>query len=895
MQFGAKLPFQNTQYEKLACHNTERAFPIDFHSHWLKLDAMKAILGTMTVVAVSLCMLAATSAQASVPQSTVIAWGADYDQATWNLQLTNLAAIAGGSIHSLAVKTDGTVIAWGTNNYGQTDVPAGLTNVVAIAGGGSHSIALRADGTATAWGGNTYGQTNVPGYLTNVIAIAAGGYHSLALKADGRVTAWGDGSVGKTNVPASLTNAIAIAAGGSHSIALRSDGTVVAWGWNGFGQTNTPAGLTNVIAVAAGADFNLLLKGDGTVAGWGKFYTGSAYVNMTVPVDLSGVAAIAAGSAHCLALKTNGEVVAWGINASGQTDVPGGLTNGVAIAAGYNYSLVMTPFPVIWLKSPPANSLASGSGTNLGVSVRSGSPYAIQWYFNGSLIGGAIATNLVVDTFNLAKAGVYSVRVENSYSNESAAFVLRLKNSPLVIVDGVDVGGDKVNRVDSAQIVMTNTGSGAAIYFTLDGSTPDFTDIPYTGPFTLTNSATIRAIAYNFAFTDSADAAPITVQVWPTYPLSATTPGGGSIGLSPAPYSAGNRYVSNTVVTLTATPASNWSFLGWTGDSSATSNVTSVLMDRARTVTGGFGTALNLFTNGSGQVQLNPPTGLYAFGATVQLTALPAPGYYFFGWANAASGFGNPLTFPVTNAAGITANFGALAGNQVSLVVLPNGNGTVSVNPAAKNVYTNGESVTLTAWPSANQTFTGWSGDAAGTLNPLVLALTSSQLITANFAPGAPTNPPVITQPPLSRTLSAGADTLLSFALTGDGPFSYQWRLNQSAVSGATNPSLALSGVTPAQAGRYDVVVVGAGGAVTSAPASVGLFGMQFIPSGGAPLPLLILDGAIGTQYRLETSPDLSLSNWSLLTPATLTNPRYFYADTSSSNQPARFYRAVPQ
>ena len=218
----------------------------------------------------------------------------------------------------------------------------------------------------------------------------------------------------------------------------------------------------------------------------------------------------------------------------------------------------------------------------------------------------------------------------------------------------------------------------------------------------------------------------------------------------------------------------------------------------------------------------------------MKLTALPAPGYYFFSWANAA--FGNPLTLTVTNASGITANFGALAGNQVSLVVLPNGDGTVSVNPA-KNVYTNGESVTLTAWPAANQTFTSWSVEAAGNLNPLVLALTNSTLITANFAPGSPTNPPVITQPPLSRTLSAGADTLLSFALTGDGPLSYQWRFSGSALNGATNPTLALNGITAAQAGLYNIVVTGLGGAVTSAPASVALFGMQLIPAVNRPCP----------------------------------------------------------
>ena len=54
----------------------------------------------------------------------------------------------------MALKADGTVVAWGDNGEGQADVPAGLTDVIAIAAGTSHSVALKSDGTVVAWGFN---------------------------------------------------------------------------------------------------------------------------------------------------------------------------------------------------------------------------------------------------------------------------------------------------------------------------------------------------------------------------------------------------------------------------------------------------------------------------------------------------------------------------------------------------------------------------------------------------------------------------------------------------------------------------------------------------------------------------------------------------------------------
>jgi hypothetical protein len=96
--------------------------------------------------------------------------------------LSNVVAIAAGAYHSLALQSKGTVVAWGLNSNGQTNIPSGLSTVVAVAGGNNHSLALQGNGTVVVWGDDNYGQTNVPSGLSNVVAIAAGEYYTLAIK-----------------------------------------------------------------------------------------------------------------------------------------------------------------------------------------------------------------------------------------------------------------------------------------------------------------------------------------------------------------------------------------------------------------------------------------------------------------------------------------------------------------------------------------------------------------------------------------------------------------------------------------------------------------------------------------------------------------------------------------
>jgi alpha-tubulin suppressor-like RCC1 family protein len=336
--------------------------------------------------------------------------------------ISSAQLIAGGYAHSLAVCSDSTVRAWGSNSWGQlgngttnsgSNVPvqvSSLTGITDIAGGGGHSLALKNDGGVWAWGRNSYGQlgngtntdSNVPvqvSGLTGITAIAGAepGYHSLALKNDGTVWDWGlndNGQLGNgtntnSNVPVqvnSLTGITAIAAGGdwiftggwSHSLALKNDGTIWAWGDNYFGQlgngTNTDSNvpvqvssLTGISAIAGGGLFSLALKNDGTVWAWGGGGVGElgngTYTSSNVPVQVSfltGIAAIDAGYIHSFALKNDGTVWAWAWNVYGQfgdgttisTNAPvqvNSLTGITAIAAvGYAHSLALKNDGTVW-------------------------------------------------------------------------------------------------------------------------------------------------------------------------------------------------------------------------------------------------------------------------------------------------------------------------------------------------------------------------------------------------------------------------------------------------------------------------------------------------------------------------------------------------------------------
>jgi alpha-tubulin suppressor-like RCC1 family protein len=292
----------------------------------------------------------------------------------------SLALVSDGTGDGVA--NDGTVWAWGDNFRGQlgnnspasSNVPVQvhgaddvgfLTDVVAIAGGSSHSLAVKSDGTVWAWGYDGFGQlgdsvshpgdqSRTPvqvqgvggsGFLTGVSSVAGGGLHSLALMSDGTVYAWGyNGSGGLGNGGGSdsttpvqvkgeggagfLTGATDVAAGSEHSLAIK-DGTVYAWGLNNFRQLgddttvfqrNAPVKvkgeggvgfLTGATDVAAGAHHSLAVaSADNTVWAWGRNEFGSlgngafggTHATPVQAIQLIGATQVAAGDFHSLSV-----------------------------------------------------------------------------------------------------------------------------------------------------------------------------------------------------------------------------------------------------------------------------------------------------------------------------------------------------------------------------------------------------------------------------------------------------------------------------------------------------------------------------------------------------------------------------------------------------------------
>ena len=301
---------------------------------------MKNVIQIMCV-AVIIAALGASAVSADVgylDEGSIVAWGRDnYGLVSDTPGGTDFAAVAAGYTHSLALKTDGLLVSWGSDSNGVVSGTPTGTGFVAVAAGAGHSVAIKADGSLVSWGSNHMGQVSDTPGGTGFTSVARGHWHWLALRVDGSLVSWGYDNYSQVSDTPAGNGFATMAAGYWHSVALKTDGSIVSWGRDHVGQVSgTPTG-TGFAAVTAGLQHSLALRTDGSLVSWGSDYSGQV---SDTPAGI-GFAAVAAGDENSLALKTDGSIVAWGSDNYGQvSDMP---ISGyfLDIAAGYSYSLAL--------------------------------------------------------------------------------------------------------------------------------------------------------------------------------------------------------------------------------------------------------------------------------------------------------------------------------------------------------------------------------------------------------------------------------------------------------------------------------------------------------------------------------------------------------------------------
>jgi alpha-tubulin suppressor-like RCC1 family protein len=287
---------------------------------------------------------------------------------------TTWCAVSAGRAHTAAVKTDGTLWTWGCNGLGRLGdgtatnrsspgtVAGGGTNWCAASAGSVHTAAVKTDGTLWTWGQNAFGllgdgtttsrssPVTVAGGGTTWCVASAGCFHTAAVKTDGTLWTWGFNGFGQlgdgtaTSRLSPVTSAgggttwCAASAGGCHTAAVKTDGTLWTWGFNGYGQlgdgtitsrtspVTVAGGGTTWCAASAGFRHTAAVKTDGTLWTWGCNDFGGLGDGTTTSRRSPGTVAgggtnwraASAGYRHTAAVKTDGTLWTWGSNGSGR-------------------------------------------------------------------------------------------------------------------------------------------------------------------------------------------------------------------------------------------------------------------------------------------------------------------------------------------------------------------------------------------------------------------------------------------------------------------------------------------------------------------------------------------------------------------------------------------------
>ena len=366
----------------------------------------------------------------------------------------------------------GAVVAWGIGSgYEIIAVPSDLSsNVVTLYSTLYAFAALKTDGSVVAWGDSYSGGDSsavASDLSSNVVAVYSTSYAFAALKTDGSVVTWGDPDSGGNSsistyneyteessyisVANSLTSGVvAVYSTQSSFAALTSNGAVVAWGDSGWGGT-TPANVgSGVVAVYSNSGSFAALKSDGSVVAWGNSDGGGLDPGIN-----SGVVAVYSNYSAFAALKTDGSVVAWGGSDSGGT-APSSVTaanSGViavystegAFAALKNTGRVITWGRGTYLDGMGDMGVDGGDSSEVASDLSSNvvAVYSTTYAFaalksDGSIVawGGSTYGGTAPSTVTAANSGVVSV-----YSTDYSFAALKSDGSIITWGDS-NAGGD---------------------------------------------------------------------------------------------------------------------------------------------------------------------------------------------------------------------------------------------------------------------------------------------------------------------------------------------------------------------------------------------------------------------------------------------------------------------
>ena len=472
--------------------------------------------------------------------------------------------------------------------------------------------------------------------------------------------------------------------------------------------------------------------------------------------------------------------------------------------------------PIIY-EQPHSGSYVLGTNVTLTVLAFPINAVSYQWRKDGLLINDATNTTLALTNLILSDAGNYDVDVTNIYGaaiSSKAVVQVLPTNAPVIRVNNILAVGT-VAVATPASLTITGGFSGGLIFYTVDGNPPTVSSTLYSGAFSLTNSATVRAMSLSADFSQTSEAPAINLVVLPGYTLTTSVSGSGSISLNPPT----GPYVSNSVVSLTAFASPNWAFNNWSGDLAGSSNPASITMNASKSVQAVFVPSaypLTLTTPGGGSVTANGSTiaanTYYPTSSIVSLQATPSSGWSFIRWQGTSSSTSNPFNLSMTQTQNVQAVFGTVVATNIS--------GSGSVVMSETNPVPFGTVLTNTAVPGPGYYFVTWTGALSGTNNPATFTVnTATPSVGALFALSSVLT---IVRQPTNTSVVLGNSANLNLEATGTAPLTYQWRKGGANIGGATGTNYNIPSALASDAGNYDVVVMnGVGGSLTSSVATL--------------------------------------------------------------------------